>query len=109
MALMDQRVISGIGNIYKSESLFLAGVDPFAPVPSLDAATLARIVRAAMREMRRSVAEGRAMNWVYLRAGKACRRCGTPIRMARQGPMRRSTYWCPRCQPAVRAERRAPD
>jgi len=100
VALLDQRVISGIGNIYKSESLFLAGVDPFAPVSSLDAAALARIVRAAMREMRRSVAEGRAMNWVYLRAGKACRRCGTPIRMRRQGPMRRSTYWCPRCQPA---------
>ena len=102
VAMLDQRVISGIGNIYKSESLFLAGVDPFAPVSSLDAAALTRVVRAAMREMRRSVSEGRAMNWVYLRAGKACRRCGTPIRMARQGPMRRSTYWCPRCQPAVR-------
>ena len=103
VALLDQRVISGIGNIYKSESLFLAGVDPFAPVSSLDAATLTRVVRAAMREMRRSVrTDGPGMNWVYLRAGKACRRCGTPIRMARQGPMRRSTYWCPRCQPAVR-------
>ena len=100
-ALLDQRVIAGIGNIYKSESLFLAGVDPFARVGALDDAALTRVVRAAMREMRRSVAGGRAMNWVYLRAGKACRRCGTPVRMARQGPLRRSTYWCPRCQPAV--------
>ena len=98
VALLDQTAISGIGNIYKSEALFLAGVDPFARVADVDDAALTRIVRAAMREMRRSVAEGRASNWAYLRAGRPCRRCGTPVRMARQGPMRRSTYWCPRCQ-----------
>jgi endonuclease-8 len=100
-ALLDQTALSGIGNIYKSESLFLAGVDPFARVADLGDAALVRVVRAAMREMRRSVEEGRATNWAYLRAGRPCRRCGTPIRMARQGPMRRSTYWCPRCQRAT--------
>jgi endonuclease-8 len=105
VALLDQTAVSGIGNIYKSEALYLAGVDPFAPVASLDDATLTRIVRAAMREMHRSVASGsagpdpsRGRN-VYRREGRPCRRCGTAIRMERQGPMRRSTYWCPRCQP----------
>ena len=105
-ALLDQTALSGIGNIYKSESLFLAGVDPFATVASLDDATLTRIVRTAMREMHRSVRDGagdpearaRGRYWVYRRSGRPCRRCGTAIMMARQGPMRRSTYWCPRCQ-----------
>ena len=102
--LLDQGAVSGIGNIYKSEALFLAGVDPFARVADVDDAVLTRVVRAAMREMRRSVAEGRASNWAYLRAGRPCRRCGTAIRMARQGPMRRSTYWCPKCQRSGRRE-----
>ena len=106
VALLDQTAVSGIGNIYKSEALFLAGVSPFARVDSLDDATLVRIVRAAMRLMRRSVAaaapagartaDGRH---VYRREGRSCRRCGTTVRMERQGPMRRSSYWCPRCQP----------
>jgi endonuclease-8 len=107
-ALLDQAAVSGIGNIYKSEALFLAGVDPFARVADLDDAALTRVVRSAMREMRRSAAEGRASNWAYLRAGKPCRRCGTAIRMARQGPMRRSTYWCPRCQPDRAEEKTRP-
>jgi endonuclease-8 len=106
-AILDQTALSGVGNIYKSESLFLAGVDPFARVASLDDATLTRIVRTAMREMQRSVADGhgdpdgrpRGRYWVYRQSGRPCRRCGTLITMARQGPMRRSTYWCPRCQP----------
>ena len=105
-ALLDQTVLSGVGNIWKSESLFLAGVDPFARVDAVDDAALARVVRAAMREMHRSVRDGagetdgrtRGRYWVYRRSGRPCRRCATVIRMARQGPMRRSTYWCPRCQ-----------
>ncbi len=108
-ALLDQTALSGVGNIYKSESLFLAGVDPVARVESLDDATLLRLVRAAMREMHRSVRDGtgepearsRGRYWVYRREGRPCRRCGAEIRMQRQGPMRRSTYWCPRCQPAT--------
>ena len=104
--LLDQTALSGVGNIYKSESLFLAGVDPFAPVSALDDATLVRVVRAAMREMHRSVRDGtgevdgrpRGRYWVYRRSGRPCLRGGTIIAMARQGAMRRSTYWCPRCQ-----------
>lgn len=105
-ALLDQTALSGVGNIFKSESLFLAGVNPFAPVSALDDATLTRVVRAAMREMHRSVRDGagetdgrsRGRYWVYRRSGRPCRRCGTTIAMQGQGPMRRSTYWCPRCQ-----------
>jgi endonuclease VIII len=104
IALLDQTALSGVGNIWKSESLFLAGVDPFARVATLDDAMLVRIVRAAMREMHRSVragggeAAGTRRDWVYRRSGRPCRRCGTVIMMARQGEQRRSTYWCPRCQ-----------
>lgn len=112
-AILDQTALSGVGNIYKSESLFLAGVDPFLRVAALDDATLTRIVRTAMREMHRSVRDGtgavdgqrRGRYWVYRRSGQPCRRCGTIITMARQGPMRRSTYWCARCQTAVAPSR----
>jgi endonuclease VIII len=78
---------------------------------ALDDATLTRIVRAAMRAMHRSVRDGaaeagggsRGRTWVYRRSGRPCLRCGTIIAMKRQGPMRRSTYWCPRCQASASA------
>ncbi len=118
-ALLDQRAIAGIGNVYKSEVLFAARVSPFAAVASLDAATLERIVAIAMKFMRANVTDGStaaivtytglrrttgradpsARLWVYGRGGKPCRRCGTPISRAKQGPDARSTYWCSRCQP----------
>jgi endonuclease VIII len=107
-ALLDQTALSGIGNIYKSEVLFLRGADPFAPVAAFDAARLRRIVDTAHKLMRRSVvapvrrtAGGAGQYWVYRRARRPCRRCATLIRMARQGTPSRTTYWCPRCQPAV--------
>ena len=110
VALLDQAVVAGIGNVYKSEVLFLHGVDPFARVAGLDDALLHDLLRTARREMQRTVASGgqRRTNhtlgagplWVYGRDGKPCLRCGTPIRRALQGEQRRSTYWCPRCQPA---------
>jgi endonuclease-8 len=100
-ALLDQTALSGIGNIYKSETLFLCGVDPFAPVAALDDATLDRLARTAERLMKRAVAAPapRARTWVYERAGRPCRRCGTVLLMRRHGLWSRSTYWCPRCQP----------
>jgi endonuclease-8 len=110
IALLDQTALSGIGNIYKSEVLFLRGVDPFAPVAAFDAARLRRIVETANKLMRRSVvapvrrtAGGGAggQYWVYGRARRPCRRCATLIRAARQGTPSRTTYWCPRCQPTV--------
>jgi endonuclease VIII len=104
---MDQRALAGIGNVYKSETLFLCGVDPFAPVKALDDATLDRLVATAVRQMKRNLApeagarrtrEGPQRVWVYRREGEPCLRCGTPVRMRRQGEGARSTYWCPRCQ-----------
>ena len=115
-ALLDQRAIAGIGNVFKSEILFAARVSPFTPVRALAAEQLARIVAIAERQMRANVGDtdtvaaagGRrttnrldptARLWVYGRGGLPCRRCGTPIQRARQGPDSRSTYWCERCQP----------
>jgi len=117
-ALLDQRAIAGIGNVFKSEILFAARVSPFAPVGALGAETLARIVAVAGRQMRANLGEassaaaagGRrttnrldptARLWVYSRRGLPCRRCGTPIQRAKQGPDARSTYWCERCQPSA--------
>jgi endonuclease-8 len=120
-ALLDQRAIAGIGNVYKSEILFAARVDPFAPVATLDAATLERILAVAAKFMRANVADGStaaivtyagmrrttaradpsARLWVYGRRGKPCRRCGEPISRAKQGLHARSTYWCTRCQPTA--------
>lgn len=109
-ALLDQTALSGIGNIYKSETLFLCGVDPFAAVALLDDATLARIVRTAERLMKKNAAPSPrrttpaasgTRRWVYERAGRPCRRCGTVLLMRRHGRWGRSTYWCPRCQPPL--------
>ena len=115
-ALLDQRAIAGIGNVFKSEILFAARVSPFTPVRALAAEQLARIVAIAERQMRANVGDadtvaaagGRrttnrldptARLWVYGRSGLPCRRCGSAIQRARQGPDARSTYWCERCQP----------
>jgi endonuclease-8 len=105
-ALLDQRALSGVGNIYKSETLFLCGVDPFTRVDSLEAARLRRIVDTAHDLMRRSAlgagparSDRRTRAWVYGRARRPCRRCATLVRAARQGTPSRTTYWCPACQP----------
>jgi endonuclease VIII len=97
-ALLDQRLVSGIGNIFRAESLFAARIDPFASVGSLDDATLARILRVARRLLHRSVTEGTTPHAVYERAGLPCRRCGTRVRRERQGSPSRTCYFCPKCQ-----------
>ncbi|MFB3738641.1 MAG: Fpg/Nei family DNA glycosylase [Candidatus Velamenicoccus archaeovorus] len=111
VALLDQRVAAGIGNVYKSEVLFACRVDPFATVADLgtDArralfATASRMLRANLdgRTPRRTVPEGLA---VYRRTGRACRRCGTAVRSRAQGEAARTTYWCPTCQPAAAGAR----
>jgi endonuclease-8 len=98
-ALLDQRVVAGIGNIFKSESLFAARVNPFARVGELSRADVERIVEAARRLMRVSAAQRPARSAVYGRAGRLCRRCGTVISRRTQGEHARVTYWCARCQP----------
>lgn len=99
--LLNQRVLAGIGNIYKSEALFAARVDPFAKVASLDDAALAAIIKKARGMMRRA-ADGPRDRWaVYERGGQPCRKCGTRIERQAQGSDARSTYWCPKCQLAT--------
>lgn len=103
--LLDQRVACGVGNVYASEVLFACAVNPFTPLGALDEAsrlrllgTASRLLRANLdRGPRATVAEGLA---VYGRRGRPCRRCGTAVRMRRQGEQARSTYWCPTCQAA---------
>jgi endonuclease-8 len=108
-ALLDQRNLAGIGNVYKSELCFLIGTSPWSPVaavPDLDRLTeLARKLLTANRDRVARVTTPSARPdrrlWVYGRAGKPCRRCGTAIREGEQGRAaeERVTYWCPRCQP----------
>jgi endonuclease-8 len=126
-ALLDQRLIAGIGNVFKSEVLFGARVNPFAHVSQLTREQLAAIVAVATRFMRANVVSGfsrtggetsiaggvvtyagmrrttgradpSARLWVYGRSGQPCRRCGTAISRKKQGPFARSTYWCAHCQ-----------
>lgn len=116
-ALLDQRALAGIGNVYRNELLFLERVSPFARVADLDDDTLLRLVVSARRLLRANAVDrpgaagfervttrgdrhATGPLHVYRRTARACRRCGTPIRAARHGAdVPRSTYWCPRCQP----------
>lgn len=96
--LLNQRVIAGIGNIYKSESLFVARVHPFTPVAALTDEQIGKIVDAARKLMLASTRGTRGALSVYSRGGQPCRRCGTPIAYRRSKMDARGTYWCPRCQ-----------
>jgi endonuclease-8 len=108
-ALLDQRNLAGLGTIYRAETLFLRGVSPWRPVADVDGlpdlVTLAQRLLDANKERAGTVTTGdRARGqetWVYGRAGRPCRRCGTPVRRASQGaaPEERPIFWCPRCQP----------
>lgn len=101
-ALLDQRALAGIGNIWRNETLFRERVDPWASVADLDEATTDRLIATARDLLRRSagITPGRAPMWVYRRAGRPCRRCGTLVRSAAQDTrIQRTTYWCPTCQP----------
>jgi endonuclease VIII len=110
-ALLDQRNLAGIGTIYRAESLFLRGVNPWQrvrDVPSLpELVEMARRLLAANKERPETVTTGvsarGAERWVYGRAGRPCRRCGTHIRRANLGPVieERLAVWCPRCQPIL--------
>jgi len=100
-ALLDQRAVAGIGNIWRNETLFRERVDPWALVADLDDATMDRLVATARDLLRRSVGSpsGRSPIWVYRRAGRPCRRCGTLLRSAPLATgIPRTTYWCPACQ-----------
>ncbi len=103
--LLDQRVACGVGNVFKSEVLWLCGVDPFARVADVPEAGRRRLLATAAKLLRANVAlPGRRVTYgrgqaVYGKRGQGCPRCGTPIRVRRQGEQARVTYWCPKCQP----------
>ncbi|MFE6774704.1 Fpg/Nei family DNA glycosylase [Streptomyces sp. NPDC057702] len=120
-ALLDQRNLAGIGNVYKAELCFLLRVSPWLPVADLDASAGQRLMTLAKkllevnksRPARITTAEHHPDRrlWVYGRAGRPCLRCGTLLRAAEQGDPRASdgavpriTYWCPRCQPGPAPE-----
>jgi endonuclease VIII len=110
-ALLDQRNLAGIGNLYKSEVLFLRGLDPWRTVGSIDdpdeLVELARRLLDANKDRAGQITTGNPgrgqETWVYGRPGRPCRRCGTAIRTARAAggradPEDRVTFWCPHCQ-----------
>lgn len=107
-ALLDQRNLSGIGNIYHCEVCFVSGLHPATPIGTVE--RLPRLVTRARQMLqlnlpggtRTTTGDTRAPLWVYGRDGQPCRRCRTTIRMAELGPSgrERQTYWCPHCQPA---------
>lgn len=118
-ALLRQSVVAGIGNVFKSEVCFAAGVHPFRSVDSLRESEAVRLMSEARRLLRMNVTEnsrdgivtytgmrrttGRSQDsgrlWVYQRRGEPCLRCGTIVDGRKQGEDARSTFWCPRCQP----------
>jgi endonuclease-8 len=111
-ALVDQAVLAGIGNVYKSEVLFICRVSPFDPVSALGDDVLDRLLGAARRLMQRNLGPGARRTTsalapvalhVYRRGGRPCRACGTPVVRVVQGLHARSTYFCPRCQPRAAA------
>lgn len=122
ITLLDQRVVAGIGNVYKSEVLFLNGVSPFIPSNTVPRETAERMMDVARSLLKDNVIDGTSAQiqtfrnlrqtnrsldpsqnlWVYGRRGKPCRKCGTLIEMKKMGVEARSTYWCPRCQPEIK-------
>ena len=117
--LLDQRVMAGIGNVYKSEILFLSNLHPDTPADAVDDAAWLALMSLAGRLLRANVAASSGQGietyrglrrttgqlnpedrlWVYSRGGRPCRRCGTRIASRKDGDDARVTYWCPSCQP----------
>ena len=97
-ALLDQRLVAGIGNVWKAESLWRASISPWRRLGDLSDEELRAILAEAARLMRASLENGREERVIYRRAGRPCPRCGTPIRSRGQGDGNRIAYWCPGCQ-----------
>jgi endonuclease-8 len=103
--LLDQRVLAGIGNIYKCEGCWSARIDPWRRLAEMDDDDLRRVVIEIGGLMRYGVETGRTPRSIYRRAGQPCPRCGTRISSRGQGDSNRTTYWCEACQGADRARR----
>jgi endonuclease-8 len=114
VALLEQRVASGIGNVYKSEVAFAGRVDPFTPLAELDRHTRLELWRTASDLLRRNLGPGprrtvRQGLAVYDRAGRPCRVCAATIAVRRQGEAARPSWWCPDCQSRTRIDAGTPD
>ena len=123
VALLNQRVLAGLGNVYKSEVAFAGGVNPFRQMRTLTDREMEVMADVSQRYMKANVMDGsgdgivtysgnrrttHSMDrsdrlWVYGRQGQECRRCGALVMMRKQGEQARSTYWCPGCQPWIGA------
>lgn len=97
-ALLDQRLVAGIGNLWKAEALWEARVSPWRLLGELGEDELRAVLEAAHTLMRTSVEGRRPARQAYRRAGRPCPRCGGIIRSAPQGEQARTAYWCPACQ-----------
>lgn len=110
-ALLDQRILAGIGTVYRAETLFLTGTHPQTPIGQAPLERIVRRARALLHANREravrcttgDLRRGREL-WVYGRAGEPCRRCGTPVETDRSGPAgeERVGFWCPTCQQLLR-------
>ena len=125
VVLLNQRVIAGLGNVYKSEVAFAAGVNPFRAMSTLSQHELEVMAEVSQKWLKVNVLDGSSATgrdgivtysgnrrttgasdraerlWVYGRQGQECRRCGALVQMRKQGEQARSTYWCPGCQPWI--------
>lgn len=110
-ALLDQRLVAGIGNLWKAEALWRARVSPWRALEEVTDEELRNTLSQAARLMRRSVDGGRQNRAVYRAAGRPCPRCSTSIESWGQGEANRTAYWCPSCQPGPDPKRgvRVPD
>lgn len=99
-ALLDQRTVAGIGNLWKAEACFGTGIDPWRPVAKVSDAEGLALVRWAQPRMQESARTGMQDRFrvVYGRGGRPCPRCGTLVAQRGQGDDNRPTYWCPGCQ-----------
>ena len=97
-ALLDQRLVAGIGNMWKAEALWHARLSPWLRLDEVTDEELRRVLAEAARLMQASVSRWSDRREVYRRAGRPCPRCGEPIRSRGQGDDNRTAYWCPGCQ-----------
>lgn len=97
-ALLDQRLVAGVGNMWKAEALWATGISPWARLRDLPDAVLREVLAVAAAAMR----DGRSRRQAYRRPGLPCRRCGTKISSRPQGDHARTAYWCPTCQAGTR-------
>lgn len=97
-ALLDQRLVAGIGNLWRAEALWRAQISPWRLLTDLQDEELRTTLGEAARLMRASLDSGLKVRAVYRKAGRPCPRCGTPIESRGQGESNRIAYWCPACQ-----------